>query len=115
MCCGKSSYELRILQNLLSSLVVVCFLEVVAYYSGCSSSHSSDCPDYSGYLSNLGLDSDSGFGTCSGRYYLHTTPTVVGFSDSHTVLDLLSSIPTNSPEYCVVLRKTRRSPTGYSE
>ena len=97
MCCGKSSYELRLIPNLLSSLVVVYFLEVVAYYSGCSSSHSSDCSDYSSYLSNPGLDSDSGSGTYSGRYYLHTAPVVVGFADSHIVLALLSSIPTNSP------------------
>ena len=106
----KSSYEL-----LLSSIVVVFFLEVVAYYSGCSSSRSSDCSDYSGYLSNPGLDSDSGSCTCFGRYYLHTTPVVFGFSDSHTMLALLSSIPTDSPYYCVVLCKTHRSPIGYSE
>ena len=97
MCYGKSSYELRLLPNLLSSLVVVCLLEVVAYSSGCSSIHSSDCSDYSGYFSNPGLDSDSGSGTCSGRYYLHTDPAIVGFVDSHTVFALLSSVPTNSP------------------
>ena len=99
MCCGKSSYELRLLLNLLSSMVVVCLLEVVAYYSSCFSSRSSNCFDYSGYLSNPGLDSDSrsGSGTCSGRYYLHTAPTIVGFDDSHTVLSLLSSISTDSP------------------
>ena len=95
MCYGKPSYELRLLPNLLSSLVVVCLLEVVAYYSGCSSSHSSNFSYYSGYLSNPGLDSDSG--TCSGRYYLHTTPIVVGFVDSHIVLALLSSVPTDNP------------------
>ena len=72
-------------------------LEVVAYYSGYSSSHSSDCSDYSGYHSNLGLDSDSSSGTCSGRYYLHIAPAVVSFADSHTVLALLSSIPTDNP------------------
>ena len=93
MCYGKSSYELRLLPNLLSSLVVACLLEVVAYYFSCSSSHSYDCFDYSGYLSNPGLDSDAG----SGRYYLHTTPTIVGFADSHTVFALLSSVPTDSP------------------
>ena len=97
MCCGKSSYELRLLPNLLSSLVVVCLLEVVAYYSGCSSIHSSFCSDYSGYLSNPGLDYDFGYGTCSSRYYLHTAPVVVGFADSHTVLTLLSSVPTDRP------------------
>ena len=91
MCCGKSSYELRLLPNLLSSLVVVCLLEVVAYYSSCSSNHSSYCSDYFGYLSNPGLD----FG--SGRYYLHTAPDVVGFVDSHTMLALLSSVSTDSP------------------
>ena len=115
MCCGKSSYELRLPPNLLSSLVVVCLLEVMAYYSSYSSSHSSDCSNYSGYLSNPGLDSDSYSGTCSGRYYLHTTPNVVGLTDSHTMLALLSSAPTNNPLYCVVLRKTRISPRGYSE
>ena len=88
MCCGKLSYELRLLPNLLSSLVVVCLLEVVAYYSGCSSSHSSDCSDYSGYLSNHGLDFDFDSSTFSGRYYLHIVPAIVGFADSHTVLAL---------------------------
>ena len=97
MCRGKSSYELRLLPNLLSSLVVVCLLEVVAYYSCCSSSHSYDCSDYSGYLSNPGLDSNSSSGTCSDRYYLHTTPAIVGFADSHTMLALLSSVPSDSP------------------
>ena len=97
MCYGKPSYELRLLPNLLSSLVVVCLLEMVAYYSGCSSSHSSYFSDYSGYLTNPGLDSYSCSGTCSGRYYLHSTPIVAGFADSHIVLTLLSSIPTDSP------------------
>ena len=97
MCCGKSSYELRLLQNLLSSLVVVCLLEVMAYYSSCSFSHSSDCFDYSNYLSNPGLDFDSNSGTFFGRYYLHTALDVAGLTDSHTVLALLSSAPTDSP------------------
>ena len=96
MCCGKSSYELRLLPNLLSSLVVVCLLEVVAYYYGCSSSHSSGCSDYSGCLSNLDLDSNSGSSTCSGRYYLYTAPAIVGFADFHTVLALLSFVPIDS-------------------
>ena len=71
MCSRKPSYELRLLPNLLSSLM--------AYYSGYSSIHSSDCSDYSGYLSNPGLDSDSDSdsSTCSGRYDLHTTPVLV--------------------------------------
>ena len=77
--------------------MVVCLLEVVAYYYGCSSSKSSNCSEYSSYLSNLGLDFDSGYGNCSGKYYLHTTPTVVGFADLHIVLALLSSVPTDSP------------------
>ena len=77
--------------------MVVCLLEVVAYYSGCSSSHSFDCSDYSGYLSNPSLDSDSGSGTYSGRYYLHTAFAVVCFADSHTVLALLSFVPIDSP------------------
>ena len=97
MYCGKSSYELRLLPNLLSSLVLVCLLEVVAYYSGCFSNHSSYCSNYSGYLSNPNLDSDSGSGTCSSRYYLHTALAVVGFADSHTVLALLSSVSPGSP------------------
>ena len=95
MCYGKSSYEQRLLSNLLSSQVVACSLEVVAYYFGCSSIHSSDCFDYSGYLSNLDLDSDAGSGTYSNRYYLHTVPIVVDFSN--TVLTLLSSTLTDSP------------------
>ena len=81
MCCGKSLYELRLLLNLLSSLVVVCLLEVVASYSGYSSSYSSDFSDYAGYLSNPCLDSNFGSSTCSGRYYLYTAPIVVGFAD----------------------------------
>ena len=97
MCYGKSSYELRLLPNPLSSQVAGCLLEVVAYYSGYSSSHSSDCSDYSGYLSNPGLDSDSNFGTCSDMYYLHTIPTVVDFADSHIVLALLSSASIDNP------------------
>ena len=96
MCCGKSSYELRLLPNLLSSLVVVCLLEVMAYYSGYSSSHSSDYFDYSGYLSNPGLDYDSDSSTCFGRYYLHTAPDVVGLTDSHIVFALVSFAPTDS-------------------
>ena len=88
MCYGKSSYDLRLIPNLLSSLVVVCLLEVMAYYYGCSSSHSSDHSDYSSYLSNPVFDSDSDSGTCSGRF---------GFADSHTMLALLSSVPTDSP------------------
>ena len=97
MCCGKSSYELRLPLNPISSLVVVCLLEVMAYYSGCSSSHSFDCSDYSSYLSNPGLDFDSDFGTCSSRHYLHTASDVVGLTDSHTVLALLSSTPIDNP------------------
>ena len=97
MCYGKSSYELRLLPNLLSSLVVVCLLEVMAYYFDCSFSHSSDCSDYSGYLSNPDLDFDSDFGTYSDTYHLHAIPVVVDFVDSHTVLALLSSAPIDNP------------------
>ena len=97
MCYVKSSYELRLLPNLVSSMVVVCLLEVMAYYSDYCSSHSSDCSYYSGYLSNLGLDSDSDFGTCSDRYYLHTIPVAVDFVDSHIMLALLSSVSTENP------------------
>ena len=97
MCYGKSSYGLRLLPNPLSSQVATCSLEVVAYYSGCSSNHSFDCSDYFGYLSNPGLDFDAGSNTCSDRYYLHTVPVVVNFDDLHTVLALLSSAPTSNP------------------
>ena len=89
MCYGKSSYELRLLRNPFSSHVAACSLEVVAYYSGCSSSHSSGCSNYSGYLSNPGLDSDSDYGTCSDMYYLHTIPVVIDYADSHTVLAIV--------------------------
>ena len=94
MCYGKSSYKLRILPNQLSSQVAACSLEVVAYYSDCSSSHNSE---YSGYLSNPSLDFDFDSGTYSDTYYLHTIPTVVNFADSYTVLALLSSTPTDNP------------------
>ena len=97
MCYGKSSYEQRLLPNPLSSQVVACSLEVVSYYSDYSSSHSSDCFYYSDYLSNPGLDSDFDFGTCYDMYYLHTVPTVVDCTNSHTVLALLSSAPINNP------------------
>ena len=97
MCYGKSSYELRLLPNPLSFQVAACSLEVVAYYSGCSSSHSSGCSNCSGYLSNPGLDSDSDFGTYSNMYYLYTIPAVVDSADSHIVLALLSSAPTDNP------------------
>ena len=94
MCYGKSSNEPRLLPNPLSSLMAVCSLEVVAYYSGCFSSHNSGCSDYSGYLSNPGPDSDSS--TCSDMYYLHTVPVVIDYVDSHTVLAPLSSVMTNN-------------------
>ena len=69
----------------------------MSYYSNCSSSHSSGCSDYSGYLSNPGLDSDSDSGTCFDMYYLHTVPIVVDSVDSHIVLALLSSAPNDNP------------------
>ena len=95
MCYGKLLNEPRLLPNPLSSQMAVCLFEVVAYYSGCSSSrHSSGCSDYSGYLSNSGLDSDSG--TCSDMYYLHTVPDVVDFADSYTMLAPLSYVLTNN-------------------
>ena len=97
MWCGKSSYALGLLPNLHSFLVVVWLLEMVAYYSSCSSSHNSDYSDYSGYLSIPGLYCDSGSGTCSDTYSLHTIPPVVDFADSHTVLALLSSALTDNP------------------
>ena len=97
MCYGKPSGEPRLIPNPLSSQVADWSLEVVAYYSGYSSSHSSDCSDYSDYLSNPGPDSDSDSGTCSDMYYLHIVPTVVDSTDSHTVLALLSSVPTDNP------------------
>ena len=97
MCYGKSSYEPRLLPNPLSYQVASCSLEVVAYYSCCFSYHNSGCSDYFGYLSNPILDSDSDFGTCSDMYYPHIIPTVVYSADSHTVLALLSFVPTNNP------------------
>ena len=97
MCYGKSSYGLRLLPNQLSSQVAACSLEVVAYYSGCSSSHNSSCSDCSGYLSNPGLDSDSNSGTYSDIYYFHTVPIAVGSADLHTMHALLSSAPTENP------------------
>ena len=99
MCYGKSSCEPRLLPNPLSSQVATCSLEVVAFYSGCFSSHNSGYSDYSGYLSNPSLDSDSDFdsGTCYDMYYLHTVLTVVDSTDSHTVLALLSSVLTYNP------------------
>ena len=97
MCYGKSSYELRLLPNPLSSQAAACLLEVVAYYSGCSSSHNSGCSDYSGYLSNSDPNSDYDYGTYSDMYYLHTIPVIVDFSDSHIVLALLSSALTDYP------------------
>ena len=96
MCYEKSSYELRLLPNPLSSQVAACSLEMVAYYCGCFSSHNSGCSHYSGYLSNPGPDSNYDSGTCSDMYYLYTVPTVVDSVDSHIVLTLLSSIPTNN-------------------
>ena len=95
MCYGKSSYELRLLPNPLSFQVATCSLKVVAHYSGCASSHNFGCSDYSGYLCNPGLDSDSG--TCSDMYYLHIVYAVVDSVDSHTVLALLSSALTDNP------------------
>ena len=97
MWCGKSSYELRLLPNLPSFMVVVCLLEMVAYCYDYSSNHSSNCSDYSGFLSNLGLDSDSDSGTCSDTYCLHIVPAIVDSVDSHTEPTLLSSAPTENP------------------
>ena len=94
---GKSSYELRLLPNPLSSQVAACSLEVVAYYSGCSSSHNSGCSDYFGYLSNPSPDSDSDSSTYFDMYYLHAVLAVIDFADSHTVFALLSSAPTDNP------------------
>ena len=86
---GMSSCESRLLPNPLSSQVAACSIEVVAYYSGCS--------NYSGYLSNPGLDSDSDSSTCPNMYYLYIVPVVVDSSDSHTALALLSFALTENP------------------
>ena len=94
---GKSSYELRFLPNPLSSQVAACSLEVMAYYSDCSSSYSSGYSDYSGYLSNPSLDSDSDSGTCYDMYYLYIVPVVIDSTDSHNMFALLSSAPTDNP------------------
>ena len=84
MWCEKSSYELRFLPNLHSFLVVVCLLEIMAYYSDYSSSHSFDCSDYSGYPSNPGFDSNYDFGACFDTHCLHIIPAVIDSADSHT-------------------------------
>ena len=97
MWCGKSSYELRLFPNLPYFLAVVCFLEMVAYYSDYSSNHSSNCSDYSGFLSNLGLDFDSDSGTCSDTYCLHIVLVVLDSVDSHTEPALLASAPIENP------------------
>ena len=95
--------------------MAACSLEVVAYYYGCSSSHSFGCSDYSGYFSNPGPDSDSDSGTCFDMYYLHTIPVVVDSVDSHIVLSLLSFAPIDNPLYYVDLHKIPRYPRDYSE
>ena len=77
----------------------------MAYCSDYSSNHSSDCSDYSGFLSNLGLDFDSDSGTCSNTYYLHTVPVVVDSVDSHAKPAILSSTPSDNPY--TVLSTTR--------
>ena len=77
--------------------MAACSIEVVAYYSGCFFSHNSGCSDYSGYLSNPSLDSDSDSSTCSNMYYLHIVPVVVDSSDSHIALALLSFALTENP------------------
>ena len=94
MWCGKSSYELRLLLNLPSFMVVVCLLEMVAYCSDYSSNHS-DCSYYSGFLSNPGLDSD--LGTCYDTYCPHTVLAVVDSVDSHTEPPLLSYALIDNP------------------
>ena len=83
MWCGKSSYELRLLPNLPSFMVVVCLLEMVAYCYDYSSNHSSDCSDYSGFVSNPSLDSDYDSSTCFDTYCPHTVLAVVDSIDSH--------------------------------
>ena len=97
MWCEKSSYELGLLLNLPSFLVVVYLLEMVLYYSDYSSSHSFDCSDYSGFPSNLGFYSDSNFSACSDMHFLRTVPTVVDSADSHTEPTLLASALTDNP------------------
>ena len=77
--------------------MATCSLKVVAYYSGCFSSHNYGFIDYSGYISNPSPDFDSDSGTCSDMYYLHIVPIVVDSTDSHIVLALLSSAPIDNP------------------
>ena len=97
---AMSSFELKLPPNLYSFLVVVYWLGVVAYYSGCSTNHSSNCSNYFDYPSNLSPDSDSDydsdFGTYYGMCYPHTSPGAVDSTDSHTELVLLSFVPTGS-------------------
>ena len=97
MWCEKSSYELGLLPNLPSFLVVVYLLEMVPYYSGYSSSHSFDCSDYFGYPSNPGFDFDSDSGACFDTHCLYTVLVVVDSADSHTKPALLASALTDIP------------------
>ena len=83
--------------SLLSFQGVVHSLEVVTCYSDYLSIHSSDCSDYSNFLSILDLHSDSDFGICSDMNCLHTALAVVDFANSHIGPALLSSALTNTP------------------
>ena len=81
--------------SLLSFQGVVHSLGVVACYSDYSSIHSSDCSDYSDYLSIPGLDFD--YDICFDMYCPHISLGVVDFTDSHIEPALLSSALTDTP------------------
>ena len=83
--------------SLLSSQGVVHSLGVMACYSDYSSIHSSDCSDYSDYLSIPGLDSDFDYGICSDMHCLHIVLAVVDYVDSHIGSTLLSSALIDTP------------------
>ena len=83
--------------SLLSFQGVVHSLGVVACYSDYSSIHSSDCSDYSDFLSIPNLHFDYDFGICSDMHCLHTALVVVDSVDSHIGHALLSSSLTDTP------------------
>ena len=83
--------------SLLSSQEVVHSLGVVACYYDYSSIHSSDCSDYSDYLSIPSLDSDSDSSICSDMHCLYTALVVIDSADSHIGPALLSFALTDTP------------------
>ena len=66
-------------------------------YSDYSSIHSSDCLDYSNYLSIPDLHSDSDYGIHYDMHCPYTALVVVDSADSHIRSALLSSALTDTP------------------